>query len=76
MWLKRADPNRLYDVIFAGGVNCGIFQMMATKTPQGGRRDRLQVRHANAQKDLRYYTHLAEMLPVTSFMGEATHTNA
>ncbi len=27
----------------------------------------------NAQKDLRYYTHLAEMLPVTSFMGEAAH---
>ena len=28
---------------------------------------------ANAQKDLRYYTHLAEMLPVASVMGEATH---
>ena len=28
---------------------------------------------ANAQKDLRYYTHLAEMLPVSSFMGEAAH---
>ena len=25
------DLNRLYDVISAGGVNCGIFQMMTTK---------------------------------------------
>ena len=27
----------------------------------------------NARKDLRYYTHLAESLPVASFLGEATH---
>ena len=27
----------------------------------------------NARKDLRYFTHLAEMLPVTSFIGEAVH---
>jgi 3-hydroxyisobutyrate dehydrogenase-like beta-hydroxyacid dehydrogenase len=28
---------------------------------------------ANAQKDLRYYTHLAESLPVASFVAEAAH---
>ena len=28
---------------------------------------------ANAQKDLRYYTHLAETLPVPSFVAEAAH---
>ena len=27
----------------------------------------------NGRKDLRYYTHLAESLPVPSFMGEAAH---
>jgi 3-hydroxyisobutyrate dehydrogenase-like beta-hydroxyacid dehydrogenase len=28
---------------------------------------------ANGQKDLRYFTHLAEMLPVASVMAEAAH---
>ena len=67
------DLNKLYDVISAGGVNCGIFQMMATKTLKEGDVTGFKFGIANAQKDLRYYTHLAEMLPVTSFMGEAAH---
>ena len=65
--------NRLYDVISAGGVNCGIFQMMATRTLKEGDVTGFKFGIANAQKDLRYYTHLAEMLPVASLMGEATH---
>lgn len=65
--------NRLYEVISAGGVNCGIFQMMTTKTLQEGDVTGFKFGIANAQKDLRYYTHLAEMLPVASFMGEAAH---
>jgi 3-hydroxyisobutyrate dehydrogenase-like beta-hydroxyacid dehydrogenase len=67
------DLNRLYDVISAGGVNCGIFQMMATKTLKEGDVTGFKFGIGNAQKDLRYYTHLAEMLPVASLMGEATH---
>lgn len=67
------DLNKLYDVISVGGVNCGIFQMMATKTLKEGDVTGFKFGIANAQKDLRYYTHLAEMLPVTSFMGEAAH---
>ena len=67
------DLNKLYDVISAGGVNCGIFQMMATKTLKEGDVTGFKFGISNAQKDLRYYTHLAEMLPVSSFMGEATH---
>src|SRR5687768_12005824 len=67
------DLNRLYDVISAGGVNCGIFQMMATKTLKEGDVTGFKFGIANAQKDLRYYTHLAEMLPVAAFMGEAAH---
>lgn len=67
------DLNRLYDVISVGGVNCGIFQMMATNTLQHGDVTGFKFGIANAQKDLRYYTHLAEMLPVSSFMGEAAH---
>jgi 3-hydroxyisobutyrate dehydrogenase-like beta-hydroxyacid dehydrogenase len=67
------DLNKLYDVISAGGVNCGIFQMMATKTLKEGDVTGFKFGISNAQKDLRYFTHLAEMLPVASFMAEATH---
>ncbi|MEJ8857084.1 NAD(P)-dependent oxidoreductase [Variovorax robiniae] len=67
------DLKRLYDVVSVGGVNCGIFQMMAAKTLTEGTLDGFKFGIANAQKDLRYYTHLAEMLPVSSFMGEAAH---
>lgn len=67
------DLKRLYDVVSVGGVNCGIFQMMTAKTLTEGTVDGFKFGIANAQKDLRYYTHLAETLPVSSFMGEATH---
>jgi 3-hydroxyisobutyrate dehydrogenase-like beta-hydroxyacid dehydrogenase len=67
------DLNRLYDVVSAGGVNCGIFQMMAAKTLKEGALDGFRFGISNAQKDLRYYTHLAESLPVATFMGEAAH---
>ncbi|MGJ7510072.1 NAD(P)-dependent oxidoreductase [Variovorax sp. GT1P44] len=67
------DLKRLYDVVSVGGVNCGIFQMMTSKTLTEGTVDGFKFGIANAQKDLRYYTHLAETLPVSSFMGEAAH---
>ncbi|MDM0071957.1 NAD(P)-dependent oxidoreductase [Variovorax sp. J31P207] len=67
------DLKRLYDVVSVGGVNCGIFQMMTAKTLTEGTVDGFKFVIANAQKDLRYYTHLAESLPVASFMGEAAH---
>jgi 3-hydroxyisobutyrate dehydrogenase-like beta-hydroxyacid dehydrogenase len=67
------DLNRLYDVVSVGGVNCGIFQMMAAKTLKDGDVTGFKFGINNARKDLRYYTHLAEMLPVASLMGEAAH---
>ncbi|MBI5278867.1 MAG: NAD(P)-dependent oxidoreductase [Burkholderiales bacterium] len=67
------DLNRLYDVVSAGGVNCGIFQMMATRMLKDGALDGMKFAIANGQKDLRYFTHLAEQLPVAAFMGEAAH---
>lgn len=67
------DLNRLYEVVSVGGVNCGIFQMMATRMLKEGQLDGMKFGIANGQKDLRYYTHLAESLPVASFMGEAAH---
>jgi 3-hydroxyisobutyrate dehydrogenase-like beta-hydroxyacid dehydrogenase len=63
---------KLYDVVSAGGVNSGIFQMMVGKMLQGDLSG-LKFSISNAQKDLRYYTHLAESLPVASFVAEAAH---
>jgi 3-hydroxyisobutyrate dehydrogenase-like beta-hydroxyacid dehydrogenase len=63
---------KVFEVISAGGVNSGIFQMMVGRMLHGDLAG-LKFSIANAQKDLRYYTHLAEMLPTTSFMAEAAH---
>jgi 3-hydroxyisobutyrate dehydrogenase-like beta-hydroxyacid dehydrogenase len=67
------DLNKLYDVVSVGGVNCGIFQMMATRMLKEGALDGMKFGIANGQKDLRYYTHLAEQLPVAALMGESAH---
>jgi len=64
--------DKLFEVVSAGGVNSGIFQMMVGKMLQGDLGG-LKFAIDNGRKDLRYYTHLAESLPVPSFMGEAAH---
>ncbi len=63
---------KLYDVVSAGGVNSGIFRMMVEPMLKGDLTG-LKFAIGNAQKDLRYYTHLSESLPTTSFVAEATH---
>ena len=63
---------KLFDVVSVGGVNSGIFQMMLGRTLQGDLSG-LKFAIANGQKDLRYYTHMTEMLPTTSFVAEAAH---
>jgi 3-hydroxyisobutyrate dehydrogenase-like beta-hydroxyacid dehydrogenase len=62
----------VFDVVSAGGVNSGIFQMMVGRMLQGDLSG-LKFAIGNAQKDLRYYTHLTEALPTVSFMAEAAH---
>ena len=69
---RLAACRKLYEVVSAGGVNSGIFQMMFGKMLEGDLGG-LKFAIANAQKDLRYYTHLAESLPVPSFVAEAAH---
>jgi len=63
---------KVFEVISAGGVNSGIFQMMVgpmLKGDLGG----MKFAIASAQKDLRYFTHMTEMLPTSSFIAEAAH---
>ncbi|HUG25298.1 NAD(P)-dependent oxidoreductase [Piscinibacter sp.] len=66
------DVRKVFDLVSAGAVNSGIFQMMVGKMLQG-ELDGMKFAIANGRKDLRYFTHLAEMLPVGSFMAEAAH---
>ncbi len=65
------DPKQLVRVVSAGGVNSGLFQAMA-KTLDGDMQG-LKFQLDNARKDLRYYTHFTETMPLTSWMGEAVH---
>ncbi len=65
------EVQQLVNVVSAGAVNSGIFQAMA-KTLNGDFGG-LKFELDNARKDLRYYTHLAEMVNVPSFVGEAVH---
>jgi len=63
---------KLFDVVSAGGVNSGIFQMMVGRALQGDLAG-LKFAIANGQKDLRYYTHMTETLATSSFIAEAAH---
>lgn len=64
---------KLHEIISAGAVNSGIFQMIVGKMLEGGDLAGLKFTLVNAMKDLRYYTHLAESLPVPAIVGEAVH---
>jgi len=69
--LAGIEPQKLVDVVSAGAVNSGLFQAMAKTL--GGDFAGLKFELDNARKDLRYYTHLAEMVKVPSLVGEAVH---
>jgi 3-hydroxyisobutyrate dehydrogenase-like beta-hydroxyacid dehydrogenase len=66
------DLHQLFEVVSAGGANSSVFQRMmpwVLGTGEGGMIFQL----INAQKDVRYYTHLAETVGSTAFLGEAVH---
>jgi 3-hydroxyisobutyrate dehydrogenase-like beta-hydroxyacid dehydrogenase len=63
---------KLHEVISAGAVNSGLFQMVVGKMLEGDLTG-LKFTLSNAAKDLRYYTHLTESLMIPSLIGEAVH---
>jgi 3-hydroxyisobutyrate dehydrogenase-like beta-hydroxyacid dehydrogenase len=65
------DPAKLVEVVSAGPVNSGLFQLMARTL--AGDLGGLKFELDNARKDVRYYTHLAENLAAPSIVGEAVH---
>jgi 3-hydroxyisobutyrate dehydrogenase-like beta-hydroxyacid dehydrogenase len=64
--------DKLFEVVSQGAINSPIFQMVAGGAAVGDL-SRMKFTIRNAAKDLRYYTHLAESLPVAAFLGEAVH---
>ena len=64
---------KLHEVISAGAVNSGLFQMVVGKMLESGSLDGLKFTLSNAAKDLRYYTHFTESLMLPSIVGEAVH---
>ena len=66
------DPRKYSDVISAGAANSGIFQMLVGKAMEGDYSG-LKFGLANAEKDLRYYNHLVENVPLTNSLGSAVH---
>ncbi len=64
---------KLHEVISAGAVSSGIFQLILGRILQDGDLSGLKFTLVNAMKDLRYYTHLAESLPSSAVLGEAVH---
>src|SRR5881394_1037625 len=64
---------KLHEIISAGGVNSGIFQMMVGKMLESGDLSGVKFTLSNAMKDLRYYTHFTESMMLPSTIGEAVH---
>jgi len=62
----------LFKVVSMGALNSPIFQMMGGGAVEGDL-TKMKFSIVNGAKDMRYYTHLAESLPVPSFVGEAVH---
>ena len=64
---------KLHQVISAGAVNSGLFQMIVGKILESGDLSGLRFTLSNAAKDLRYYTHFTESMMLPSTIGEAVH---
>ena len=60
--------DKLFEVVSQSALNSNIFQMIGGGAVAGDL-TRMKFTITNAAKDVRYYTHLAESLPVASYIG-------
>jgi 3-hydroxyisobutyrate dehydrogenase-like beta-hydroxyacid dehydrogenase len=65
------DLGTMFEVVSAGGANSSVFQRFMPWVLSGD--SGMVFKLKNGQKDLRYYTHLAEAVGSTAFLGEAVH---
>jgi 3-hydroxyisobutyrate dehydrogenase-like beta-hydroxyacid dehydrogenase len=66
------DMDAMNKIVGSGGANSTMFQRLmkhVLENDDTGTQFTLQ----NAEKDLRYYTNMAEMMPSLAFIAEATH---
>jgi 3-hydroxyisobutyrate dehydrogenase-like beta-hydroxyacid dehydrogenase len=66
------DMTALRDVVSSGGANSVMFERLI-KVPLANDDTAAKFAISNAAKDLRYYTNMAENLPVAGFVAEAVH---
>ncbi len=64
---------KLHELVSAGAVNSGLFQMLVGKMLESRDLSGLKFTLSNAAKDLRYYTHFTESMMLPSIVGEAVH---
>lgn len=64
--------DKLVEVVSQSALNSTIFQLVGRGAAEGDL-GRMKFSIENAAKDVRYYTRLAESLPVATFIGEAVH---
>jgi 3-hydroxyisobutyrate dehydrogenase-like beta-hydroxyacid dehydrogenase len=65
------DLAKLFEVVSEGGANSSVFQRFMPWVLGG--ESGMVFKLVNGQKDVRYYTHLAEAVGSTCFLGEAVH---
>ncbi len=64
---------KLHEVVSAGAINSGIFQLIVGRMLESRDLSGLKFTLVNAMKDLRYYTRFAASLPVAANVGGAVH---
>jgi 3-hydroxyisobutyrate dehydrogenase-like beta-hydroxyacid dehydrogenase len=65
------DLQTMFEVVTAGGANSSVFRRFMPWVL--GQESGMVFKLKNGQKDVRYYTHLAETVGSTAFLGEAVH---
>jgi len=64
------DPQNLYDLISAGGVNSGLFQLIAGGAVEGDL-ERMKFAISNALKDMTYFTEFADNTSLQAAVARA-----
>jgi 3-hydroxyisobutyrate dehydrogenase-like beta-hydroxyacid dehydrogenase len=66
------DMSALRDIVMAGGAKSVMFERLI-QVPLADDDSSAKFAIGNAAKDLRYYTNMAENLPISAFVAEAVH---
>ena len=66
------DMAALRDIVMSGGAKSVMFERLIN-VPLNNDDSSAKFAISNARKDLRYYTSIAEQLPVAAFIAEAVH---